>query len=141
MRLWAIQKATFEIEMASVPDTAGSAPIRAALAFRKLADQSQTLQLLQRYDTAYERQYNRAFNILMKLQASNPAPLPDVPLPNLPVESGTFASHPPAVIILRNEANFPINPNPDSHRESNGLVQTDPDPTPNHPTSSVNLKL
>jgi hypothetical protein len=91
MRLWAIQKATFEIEMVSIPDTAGSAPIRAALAFRKLADQSQALQLLQRYDTAYERQFNRAFNILTKLRVAPPTPeTADLALPDLPIESGTF---------------------------------------------------
>jgi hypothetical protein len=112
MRIWAIQKANFEVEMASVPDSSGSAAVRAALAFRKLADQSHTLQLLQRYDTAYERQYNRAFNILTRLRASNPdTAAPDPFLPNLPLESGTFPDSPTTVASptgeFPSEANFP----------------------------------
>ncbi len=137
---WAIQKANFEIEMASIPESAGSAPIRAALAFRKLADQSQTLQLLQRYDTAYERQFNRAFNLLTKLRESAsseaaPAVPPDLPLPDLPFGSGTFPSEPsgpdPESVPTSDfskrsqsddRAPVNINPNRISPRDSNAAV-------------------
>lgn len=44
---------------------------RAALAFRHLADESRSLQLLDRYESAYERDFHRALLRLEKLKLRN----------------------------------------------------------------------
>ena len=62
---------------------------RLSLAFRALADQSRTLDLLNRYESRFDRQFVRSLNLLMKLARpdnpltqfchSNPVPQPDTP--------------------------------------------------------------
>jgi hypothetical protein len=79
MRIWGIQKAAFDLEMARHQDAADSPPIRAAIVFRHLADNSRVLDLAQRYETAFDRQFSRALALLLKLRAvpdGNPAPTP-----------------------------------------------------------------
>jgi hypothetical protein len=54
LRVWSIQKADVDREMARHD----GAPVRrAALAFRNLADNSRTIDLAWRYETAYDRQW------------------------------------------------------------------------------------
>jgi hypothetical protein len=69
LRVVSIQKAEIDLEMArqAVPD---SKPVRAAIVFRNLADNSRVLDVLLRYEVAYDRQYARAVNTLLKLRAS-----------------------------------------------------------------------
>ena len=55
------------------PDTVEPAT-RVARAFRSLADDSRTLDLLNRYETRFDRQFARSLNLLMKLAS------PDNPL-------------------------------------------------------------
>ena len=76
MRTWTMQTAALETGMAHQPENAGNSdPVRAALAFQNLADTSNALELLQRYETSFELQYNRSLNLLLKLRALQPAPV------------------------------------------------------------------
>jgi hypothetical protein len=69
LRVLGIQKAEFDLEMArqAVPE---SKPVRAAIVFRNLADNSRVLDVLLRYEVAYDRQFSRALNMLLKLRAT-----------------------------------------------------------------------
>jgi hypothetical protein len=102
LRIWAINTASFEIEIHRQP--AGAEVGRAALAFRSLADNSNSLRLLLRYETAYDRQFTRALNTLLKLRAAaEPAP-----------QEPTVAPQPepaqPEKVILRNKPDSPPTP-------------------------------
>ena len=69
LRVLGMQKAEFDLEMArqAVPE---SKPVRAAIVFRNLADNSRVLDVLLRYEVAYDRQFFRALNLLLKLRAT-----------------------------------------------------------------------
>ena len=69
-RVWGIQKAGFDLEMAREEHSAASPPVRAAIVFRKLADSSRVLDLLLRYETAFDGQFSRALSLLIKLRAA-----------------------------------------------------------------------
>jgi hypothetical protein len=69
MRGCHIQRAGFDLEMARQESPEDSPPVLAAAAFRNLSDTSRSLDLLLRYETAFERQFTRALNTLLKLQA------------------------------------------------------------------------
>jgi hypothetical protein len=74
IRLWGIERATLQEELEK-HDPADHAPApRVAAAFRTLADESRTLDLLHRYETRFDRQFSRSLNLLMKLAG------PDNPL-------------------------------------------------------------
>ena len=73
LRVLGIQKAGFNLEMARQPGPASPAQ-RAAAAFKNLADNSRVLDLLQRYETSYDRQFTRALNALLKLRAAPAKP-------------------------------------------------------------------
>ncbi len=71
MRIWAIERATFDTAIEKHdPDTHDPADC-AALAFRGLADESRTLDLLHRYEVRYDRQFSRALSLFMKLADPN----------------------------------------------------------------------
>jgi len=70
LRMWGIQTAGFQMEMSRQDPSAGSAAVLAALAFRHLADNSRVLDLLHRYESAFERSYQRALSLLLKLRAT-----------------------------------------------------------------------
>ncbi len=81
LRMWGIQTAGFEQEMARQDPSAGTGAVLAAATFRSLADNSRTLALQQRFEAAYDRQYNRALTLLLKLrQAPNPSAPSDPPI-------------------------------------------------------------
>jgi hypothetical protein len=69
LRVLSIQKVEIDLEMVrqAVPD---SKPVRAAIVFRNLADNSRVLDVLLRYEVAFDRQYARALNLLLKLRTS-----------------------------------------------------------------------
>jgi len=71
LRILGIQKAQFDIEMAR--QTGSRALVRATTAFRDLSDNSHALDLLLRYEVAFDRQYTRALNSLLKLRATRAA--------------------------------------------------------------------
>jgi hypothetical protein len=64
-RNWGLYTSLFEAEMAHEDQNAGVSDI-AARAFKRLADRSQSLHLLQRYETSLDRQYTRALTTLLK---------------------------------------------------------------------------
>jgi hypothetical protein len=75
MRLWAMEKAGIAheiLQQESSPDSPDSvnhdAPTRAALAFRSLSDHSRSLELMNRYESRYDRQYGRALERLIQLR-------------------------------------------------------------------------
>ncbi|MCC6861448.1 MAG: hypothetical protein IT158_22965 [Bryobacterales bacterium] len=67
-RLWAIETATFEQELANQESSAGVR--RLASAFAALANNSQHLALMQRYETRLHKIYQRAFHNLFLLRAA-----------------------------------------------------------------------
>jgi hypothetical protein len=110
-RIWAIEKASLDHEMRtqaglwqSSARMEGATP--AALAFRSLSDNSRSLDLMNRYEARYERQYFRAHRRLLEVQdrrtppATQPAPSMPVPVvsqyappqpePNLPATNTEF---------------------------------------------------
>ena len=91
MRLWAIERATLQSEIEKHDPESHDAAPGLSLAFRALADQSRTLDLLNRYESRFDRQYVRSLNLLMKLarpdnpltqfRHTNPVPQSDTPSP------------------------------------------------------------
>ena len=74
MRFWGMEKAGLSWEIrrqaADSPELAQQdSTTRAALAFRSLADESRSLDLMNRYEARYDRQYNRALQRLAKMNA------------------------------------------------------------------------
>ncbi len=91
MRIWAIERATLQSEIEKHDDTVVPPATRAALAFRALADQSRTLDLLNRYESRFDRQFARSFNLLMKL-ADPDNPLKQSRQTNLVPQSDTVTA-------------------------------------------------
>ena len=79
----------------AVPD---SKPVRAAIVFRQLSGTSRVLDVLLRYGTAFDRQFSRALNLLIKLRANQPAAEPvakeDQTAPAAPEEHAEPAAFP-----------------------------------------------
>ena len=88
MRIWSLEKASLDHEIAKNEDTEIDEPTRAALAFRSLCDGSRSLDLLSRYEVRYDRQFARSYNLLQKHRHANgtACPLPTVLGPALPPE-------------------------------------------------------
>ncbi len=137
MRLWAIEKANLEHEIKLDRTPGRDYPTRAALAFRKLCDESRSADLLCRYETRYDRQYCRAFNLLLKKRAQPvpPAPIcPAAPCPVAPIcpaapicndpcpsvaDNPSSSSPPPPSDPLN--ANLPFEPNPENEQPQSSL--------------------
>ncbi len=68
LRIWGIQTAGFELEMARQDPSVGSGAVLAAVAFRSLADNSRALALQHRFEAAHDRQYNQALATLKMLR-------------------------------------------------------------------------
>ena len=66
LRLWGIEKAGLEHQM-SLQHGENEAT-RAAVAFQQLSDRSRSLELLNRYESRYDRQFNRALTRLVSLR-------------------------------------------------------------------------
>jgi hypothetical protein len=83
MRIWGMEKAGMEHEMrAQAGDATEDTATRCALAFRALSDNSRSLELINRYEARYDRQYLRAHHRFMQLvdrRTPPPAPAPDKP--------------------------------------------------------------
>jgi hypothetical protein len=78
-RVGAVERATLQSAMEAIdPDTVEPAT-RAARAFRSLADDSRTLDLLGRYESRFDRQFARALNLLIKLDPLRRTGLPACP--------------------------------------------------------------
>jgi hypothetical protein len=105
MRIWGMEKAAMEHEMRKQPEMSHSttldpsehAATRAAIAFRTLSDDSRSLELINRYESRYDRQYLRAHRRFLDVQdrRTPPSVQPPAPLDH----EGTFpgaASETPA---------------------------------------------
>jgi hypothetical protein len=96
LRMWGIQTAGFQQEMArtakSTP-SAGTGAVLAAATFRSLADNSRTHALQHRLgallddEAAYDRQYNHALAMLLKLRESPDASASSGPPTHLATET------------------------------------------------------
>jgi len=68
MRIWGVQKAGFDLEMARLNSDCTLPPARAYMVFKSLADNSRVLDLQHRYETGYDRQFCRAYAFFLKLR-------------------------------------------------------------------------
>ncbi len=87
MRIWGIQKAGFDLEMARLNSSCKIPAARASIVFKNLADNSRVLDLQYRYETGYDRQYCRAYAFFLKLRAK-----PDTQLEDTEFQSAQFSS-------------------------------------------------
>jgi hypothetical protein len=68
MRIWGVQKAGFDLEMAQLNSSCNIPATRAYMVFKNLADNSRVLDLQHRYETGYDRQFCRAYAFFLKLR-------------------------------------------------------------------------
>ncbi len=87
MRIWGIQKAGFDLEMARLNSSCNIPAARASIVFKNLADNSRVLDLQYRYETGYDRQFCRAYAFFLKLRAK-----PDTQLEDTEFQSAQFSS-------------------------------------------------
>jgi hypothetical protein len=87
LRMWGIQTAGFQLEMARQDPSAGSGAVLAAVTFRSLADNSRVLALQHRFEATYDRQYNRALTMFLKLRESPDSSSPSYPPLQLATET------------------------------------------------------
>jgi hypothetical protein len=88
MRIWGLEKASMENEMRRQSEMSHStssdadedsehAATRAAIAFRTLSDDSRSLELINRYESRYDRQYLRAHRRFLEVRdRRTPPPVP-----------------------------------------------------------------
>jgi hypothetical protein len=100
LRVLAIQKAGLDLEMAREEIPASPAH-RAAIVFKNLADNSSFLELLNRYEVSFDRQFSRALSLLLKLRAHSPQSAASLPLSLSSLTCATW-----------DEPVFPDEPNP-----------------------------
>ncbi len=73
LRLWTFENAGLTHEIQKQQNLEDDPRVRGAVAFRNLSDHSRSLELLNRYESCYDRQYNRALNNLLKRRSgTNP---------------------------------------------------------------------
>ncbi len=72
LRVWDVQKNTFDRDMALQDSSAGPPSVRAAFAFRGSPESACPPEVLLRYEVAFDRQFTRALTRLMALQAQAP---------------------------------------------------------------------
>jgi hypothetical protein len=75
LRLWSMEKAGLDYQIAR-QDEPVDPPTKAALAFRTLSDESRSLELMNRYETRYDRQFARALARLTNLRKLTREPPP-----------------------------------------------------------------
>ncbi len=129
-RIWSHETALLdtEIDKRLPPDPDPDDPnidilIEQALAFKTLADESNSLEMLHRYETRYRRCYDRALRNLQQLRENDPldpkAPIFDsIPGPPLQEPAPPKAPEPapqPQSPILQNEPERASNLNPPPH--------------------------
>jgi len=111
MRVWGIEKSSFDREMLQQDPALGPPSVRAAIVFKNLSDGSRALDNIHRYETSYERQFNRALRELRRLQ-EKPATIGTECVPYFPPNEGTCTWNEaeqenckPSDAILPNEPN------------------------------------
>jgi hypothetical protein len=107
-RNWILHTALLEVETVKQDPSAGNAPVITALAFKSLADSSQSLHLLHRYEVSLDRQYSRALNNLLKVRAARSEDPPPHAVPMETVEPDPVEEvETPPEQALPNEPNSP----------------------------------
>jgi hypothetical protein len=105
-RNWIMHTALLELETVKQDHSIGSDPVITALAFKSLADSSQSLHFLHRYEVSLDRQYSSALNNLLKVRAArNENPPPEVPVETVEPDPVEEPETPPEQ-ALPNEANL-----------------------------------
>ncbi|MGA2713091.1 MAG: hypothetical protein ABSG41_08270 [Bryobacteraceae bacterium] len=97
MRIWGMEKAGMEHEMrrqAEASQSTEDTATRSALAFRALSDDSRSLELINRYESRYDRQYLRAHRRLLELRDRRTPPPAQPAVPDPPGDT-TFPSGTP----------------------------------------------
>jgi hypothetical protein len=94
MRIWGMEKAGMDHEMRRQAGTSNSVSTednatRASLAFRTLSDDGRSIELINRYDTRYERQYYRAHRRFLEVRDRR-TPSSDSPANQRCSGEGTF---------------------------------------------------
>jgi len=91
LRMWGIQTAGFELEMARALQQSGppaaSGAVLAAVTFRSLSDNSRVLALQHRLEAAYDSHYNQALAMLLELRETPDSTPPTYP----PIQLATEA--------------------------------------------------
>ncbi len=104
MRIWGMEKAAMEHEMrrqggisnsTNDLDPAEDAATRAAIAFRTLSDDSRSLELINRYESRYDRQYLRAHRRFLEVRDRRTPPPTPAPLNPHPPQPETTPVVPP----------------------------------------------
>jgi hypothetical protein len=87
IRLWELESANmgYEIRKQAHIHESETKRTRAALAFRSLSDESRSLELMNRYETRFARQFIRSHQCLLNLRANRDPDVPP-PVPNAPPE-------------------------------------------------------
>jgi hypothetical protein len=115
MRIWAMEKAGMECEMsrqAGLPVSRVSkddTPTRASQAFRRLGDDGHSLELINRYDSRYDRQYYRAHRRFLDVRGHRTPPPSTEPEPasgqgTFPTGGGTRIYEGPAPVAPPEES-------------------------------------
>jgi hypothetical protein len=104
MRIWGIEKANMEHQMRAEAEATDDVvredtATRCALAFRTLSDESHSLELINRYEARYDRQYLRAHRRFLELvDRRTPPPAPAPRKPDPPVQSALPSTHGPQLV-------------------------------------------
>ena len=96
LRVWTMETAGLQRQMNAQPDEGLSARTRAAIAFQSQGEGLNIPDLLGRYETRYDRQFSRAYGLLLKYRRSNPPPADPAPNPEnqiLPSEPNPKTGH------------------------------------------------
>jgi hypothetical protein len=118
-RIWAMEKASLDHEMRaqaglriSSARMEGATPV--ALAFKSLSDNSRSLDLMNRYEARYERQYFRAHRRLLEVQDRRTPPATQIQLPQAMPDRVTAPPDPAVNSEPVNPAQpEPVSPNPE----------------------------
>jgi cell division septation protein DedD len=121
-----MQTAAFDLEMSRASQhTQASGAVLAAIAFRTLADTSRSFALMHRVEAAYDRQFNRALTLLLKLRKA-----PDLAAPIDP---------PLELVTEARDDDSPIEPNFDTSPGNDPTCNEQvPDITSNAPRFEMN---
>jgi hypothetical protein len=114
-RNWIMHTALLEVETVKQDPSAGNEPVLTALAFKSLADSSQSLHLLHRYEVSLDRQYSRALNNLLKVRAARTAATIQDPPPGLPIETTGLRADAAEESETEPNQEFPNEPNLSPH--------------------------
>ncbi len=126
MRIWGIQKAGFDLEMAQLNSSCTLPPARAYMVFKNLADNSRVLDLQHRYETGYDRQFCRAYAFFLKLREKPETQLEDSDFSQM---SFSFAT-----------ATWEPAPKQSQEESADELPPPDPEPNPEPAETAVDQK-